>query len=345
MQITREQVQQAVYAILRQRAEETILAKTPDEYYGWVPPKKNEQGTVTIPGHWLGEQHETTAKQAVADAEARLAEAKRELHRARYEHDNWNVEEAVLVQATAQLTHARDQLSHVQRVNALAIEKRREDMIERRAKRLFLELYRRATTLQWNLYHPAISQDLRRYIKYWREQPGLTPTSVVFLYIVLLETIAHGEMYQTDAITGYDYMAKIPLVRSTLDVNAAEDEPSRADREYTRALQTQIKYDLRPDAHENGDRRDVLADWQYDGLPEQLGALWLDKNDGHECRNCHEKLVTKTVHNPKGYALAEVCPNHKHKAGCTHRPLTPRFETKTALRDHLCIEWAMSTAA
>lgn len=346
MQFTREQIQQTVYALLRQKAEEVILSKQPDEYYGYVPPKVDKTtGQQIEPGYWLGEGDETRAKQAVADAEYHLAHAKAERRRAAYEHDTCNVEDAVLVQATEQLRCAQDHLSRVRRVNDLAIEKRRELLIEKKAQALFLALYRRATKLEWNLYHPAVSDDLRTYIEFWRKQPGLTPSSLVFLYITLLETIDHGDSHQTEAISANDFMARIPLVRSRLDINATEDQPSRSDREYVKALRAQLAYDTRPDAHENGDRRDVLADWRYDGLPDQLGALWLDKNDGHECDNCHEKLTKKTVHSPKGYALAEVCPNHKEKPGCTHRPLTPRFATKTELRDHLCIQWALGQAA
>jgi len=346
MQITREQVQQSVYVILRQQAETLLLQKTPDEYYGWVPPtldKKTKR--VTTPGYWLGEQDDVRARQAVADAEAQVVHTKRLQRRAHYEHQYAPAEDAAVAQAEEQLSIAQAHAARIQQINALAITKRRELLIEKKAQSLFIALYRRAMTLKWNLYHPSVSDDLRRYLQFWRKDPHLTPSSVVFLYVTLLETIAHGDSHQTEAISGNDYMAAIPLVRARLNVNACEDQPSRADREYIKALRTQLAYDTRPDAHENLDRRDVLADWRYDGLPDQLGSLWLDKNDGHECENCHEKLTTKTVHSPKGYALAETCPNHIDRPGCTHRPLTPRFATKTDLRDHLCLQWAHSNAA
>lgn len=345
MQITRDQVQQCVYVILRERAEDIILRKQPDEYYGWVPDQYTKDGELVERAHWIGERDETTAKQALADAQRHLARCQRDQQEARYFHETTPVEDAVLTQAKVQLCEAEAHLAKVQHVNALAITKRRELMIERKAKNLFLRLYQKARAVPWDLYHPAVSTDLRRYLTFWKDKPGLTPSSVVFLYLVLQETIAHGESHQVDAITGYDHLAKIPLMRARLDVEACEDEPSRADQEYVRALQAQMRYDARPDAHENGDRRDVLADWQYDGLPDQLGALVLDKNDGHECANCHEKITTKTVHSPKGYAVAEVCPNHKTKAGCTHAPVTPRFATKTQLREFLCLQWALAEAA
>lgn len=351
MQITREQVQQFVHIHLREQAETFMLNKTPDEYYGWVPPETESHDsptlgttvTVITPGHWLGEGDEIRARQAVTDAERLVTVAKATLVQAQYEYDSADAEQAELDRAQAALRNAKAHLDHTCQVNAYAIEKRRELMIERTAARLFRQNYRVAMTVKWNLYHPAISNDLRRYLKLWSaKRKTLSPSSVVYLYLVMLETIAHGEEFQTNAITGLNYLAQIPLVRSGLDVNACEDQPSLADRQYIDALQSQLRIDLRPDAHESGDRRDARADFQYDGLPDQLGALWLDKNDGNECPTCMDKLVTKTVHSPLGYALAEVCPNHRTRPGCTHRPLTPRFTTKMQLRDHLCIEWALA---
>lgn len=351
MQITREQVQQFVHIHLREQAETFLLNKSPDEYYGWVPPVTEshvsptlgETITVVSPGHWLGERDELIARQAVIDAERHLGVATAALTRAKYDYENADPEQVVFDAACTALTHAKAHLERTYLVSAYAIEKRRALVIERDAARLFKQHYRLAMTTTWDLYHAAISNDLRRYLKFWsKKRTTLSPSSVVYLYLVLLDTIQHGESFQTTAITGLNYLAQIPLVRSGLDVNACEDEPSLADRQYVNALQSELRIDMRPDAHENGDRRDARADFQYDGLPDQLGALWLDKNDGNECPTCGDKLTTKTVHSPRGYALAEVCPNHKSRAGCTHRPLTPRFDTKTQLRDHLCIEWALS---
>lgn len=347
MQITREQVTTLVYAHLRERAEAIILANTPDLYYGWRPAKiDKDTGAIVRPAGWIGEEDERRARQAVRDANEQLRRATVAQQAARYYHDETPDEDAAVAAATGLLVHQERELTQVLDVVTKQIERYRERCIESLANKLFKRTYRRAMNLEWDVYHPAIDNDLRRYVKFWhKKKDQLTPSSVVFLYLIIEESITHAEQFGTTAISGENYLAKIPLVRAGLDVRAAEDEPSLADRQYVDAWQEQLRYAARPDAHENGDKRDSLADFVYDGLPEQLGALWLDKNDGHECPNCHEKITQRTVHNTKGYAIAEVCPNYKHKAGCTHRPLTPRFATKMQLRDHLCIEWALGSAA
>ena len=318
--LTKNDVRSTVHALLREDATAAFLSGDPDAFYGWVKPKTLDDGTV-VPGYWLG-----TAEKAASDHAVAMA---------RIDHERTPAD-LDLAERYAAAVRARDALEHEVEHQ---ITFRREVFIERRVAKEFITAYRKASVLNWNLYHPAIPEDLREYVQRQRARGAVAPTSVVLLYLLVQSTIEHGRTFQVNAPTGENHLVNIPLARTDLDIEAVENEPSKQRRQYIKALQAVRAAETRAPAHANGDRRDALADFEYHGLPEQLGALWIDKADG--CPTCGQPLQVKMVHAQHGFRYATVCANYRK--GCTNIPKTPIYTTRRAVRDHAVVEWACAS--
>jgi hypothetical protein len=328
--ISKDAIRDAVYALLYEDANALLARRDPDAFHGWVPGE---------PGHWLGQAEEDEARYRVAVAESQYRDAV---------NDSWSDPDNPAVKARVEAAQARqveaqEALEQVQRYNQDLLAARRATLIHRLVARLFVRNYRRATRLEWDLYNPAVPDSLRRYVSRQLARGELAPTSMVFLYLILRDTVKHGMDYQTEAITGYDYLVDNPLVRGYLDIDATEDEPSRQRREYIRELQAQAIRDRVFTGHANKDPRDLLADFEYAGLPEQLGAMWIDKTDA--CPHCSQGVRIRMVHSGKGYRYAKVCPNYREDPQCAYETLSPVLETRKALRDWAAVEFAAARAA
>jgi hypothetical protein len=335
--ITKDNIRDSVHFLLRERAEASLRHHLPDVYYGWVPPAVEADTGKEIPGYWLGAADEEHAKARLSHAEAMLSQAE-------YDYRNNQLSDAQFEVVEAMVKAAEQNLREVELYRAKVVEGRREQLINRRVAKMFLREYRKASVLDWDLYNPAIPDNLRRYVQRQLSRP-LGPTSRVYLYLLVQETIAHGEDFQTEAITAHDYLADNPLVQGNLDIDVDEDDPYNQRRAYVRELQAKAIRDRVPPAHENYDTRDILADFQYDGLPEQLGAMWIDKNEDNSCDRCKQGLRVRMIHASTGFQWAKVCPNYAESIQCHNEPMSPILSTRRELRDWAVVEWATANVA
>ena len=337
--LSKDDVRQAVTAMLREEVEARFLAKEPDMYYGWVAPALDPETDEVTPGYWLGAADEAQARQRVEAAEAEYQAAARiQWHDPDNPALQRNVDLALAARQAAQAN-----LDETRSYRERLIEGRREQLISRLVAKRFVRTYRLALVGEWELYHPAVPHDLRMYITRQLARTPLAPTSIVFLWLTLQDTIRHGEAHQTEAVTAYDHLVDNPLAVSSLDIDVPEDQPSAQRRAYLRELQAQAIRDRQPPAHENLDRRDILADFEYHGLPEQLGALWITKDE--ECPHCHQGVRVRMVHEGAGYRYVKVCPNYAHNERCLYDPCSPLRASRKDLRDWATVEWATTQAA
>lgn len=337
--LSKDDVRHAVSALLRLEVEDRLQRKLPDVYYGWVSPTADPETGKEVPGYWMGDADIKQAEYRLAMAQVRCRAVN---------HTTWSDDEAdemrrAQAQADAAVAEAARNLEEVRAFTERAIEARREQLINRRVAKLFLKTYRKAVTMEWDLYNAAVPDSLRRYIQRQLARTPLAPTSVVFLWLVLESTIAHSDDFQTEAITAYNHLASNPLAVAALDIDVPEDEPSAVHRAYVRELQVEAIRDRRKPAHENLDRRDILADFEYHGMPEQLGAMWIEK--GESCPHCKQGLRVRMVNDGPGYRYAKVCPNYAEDAQCSYDPLSPMRATRRELRDWALVEWATEQAA
>jgi hypothetical protein len=333
--LSKNDIRDAVHFLLREEAEASLLRKDPDVYYGWVPPTDEHDG------YWLGEADERSAEYQLDLALVGLKAAG---------ENTWSdPENPALVTAyelaKARVESCRTALDDVKAYRDRVISGRREQLINRRVAKLFLKTYRKAVKLDWDLYNPAIPQSLRDYCLRQLARGPLAPVSVVFLYLSVQSTLEHGADFQTEAITGQDYLIDNPLVSGGLDIDVPEDAPkAKQRRAYIRELQAQAIRDRRAPAHENRDPRDVLADFEYHGLPEQLGAMWINK-DENCCDHCKQGVRVRMIHTSSGYRYATVCPNFRDEPRCHYELESPEFETRKALREWAMVEYATKQAA
>lgn len=332
--ISKSDLRDAVHFILRQEAEDALLRKNPDVYYGWVPPTDDE------PGYWLGAADEQQAEYQLDLAQVAYKAA---CENTWSDTDNVELQRAVDL-AAARRDAAQAKLDEVKAYRERVVEARREQLINRRVAKLFMKTYRKATTLDWDLYDPSIPDSLRNYVLRQLARGPLAPTSMVFLYLTVQSTKQHGEDFQTEALTAYDHLVDNPLATAMLDIDVDDDEPSKQRRAYIRELQAQAVRDRRAPAHENKDPRDVLADFEYHGLPEQLGAMWISK-DENCCQHCKQGLRVRMVHSGGGYRYATVCPNFAEDRLCHFETESPEFSSRKALRQWATVEWATTQAA
>jgi len=333
--LSKNDIRDAVNFLLRQEVEASLLRQNPDLYYGWVEPTEEQDG------HWLGEADERSAEYQLDLA---LVGYKAAAENTWSDPDNAELQRALDL-AQARVDSCRQALDEVKAHRDRLVEARREQYIARRVARLFVKTYHKATRLEWNLYHPAIPQSLREYCQRQLARGPLAPVSIVFLWLTIQSTLEHGEDFQTDAITGEDYLADNPLVTCTLNTNVLETQSqAKHRRAYIKELQLQAIRDRRAPAHENLDPRDVLADFEYHGLPEQLGAMWIDKPDNC-CEQCKQGVRVRMIHTSKGYRYCTVCPNFQDDPRCTYEPLSPAFSTKKALKQWADVELATAKAA
>lgn len=320
MQATvRDTIQHYVRILLEEKARDVLLRKHEDYYYGWV-----DEGDNT--GHWLGAAHEHRAKQYLADTEAAYDQARAD---AAGVTDPTDPRAVAKHQAERDLAKARHQLDRITRHIDAAIEKRRELRIRKLVTQMFLKYYRRARTQAWPLYDPGVPADIRAYVSRWKDRPTLTPTSLVFLWLVVEECRDHATTMSLQGFGTTDWLAAMPLIQSGLDTDAAEDEPSYAQRQYIRTLQ-------RPDpapAHENLDPRDILAGYPYDGHTE-------DETD--RCPTCQGYRRERTIEVRGKYQRAIACDNWA--TTCAFDTTSPSFKTKQDLRDHLVVEHMLTAS-
>lgn len=338
--LTKTDVRAMVHALLAEQVADAFLRKQPDEYYGYVPPQTRKDGT-TVPGYWLGEPDKQAAKAAMQQARIDFDCAVTTLEHTDPANAFHAVARAQADAAAAAYYASVRRYEDVALTADRAIEARRQLIIERRVAKLFYRMYQRACKFDWDLYNPAIPEDLRRYVIRQRQRGVMSPTSIVLLYLITQHTIEHGEDFQQLAMSGQDYLVTNPLVTADLDIEAVENEPSKQRKQYLKALQYQLAYEAKPPAHENYDQRDALADFEYHGLPEQLGALWLDKDGG--CEKCGTPMRVKMIHAKGGYRYATVCSNYR--TGCYLDPQSPIFATRREVRDWAIVEWATTQAA
>lgn len=337
--LSKEDVRQAVTALLRLQVEKRLLAKQPDEYYGWVAPATDPETGEATPGYWLGEADE---QQALRRVESATADYQGACRRAWGDRDTEELQRDIRA-AEAVLAAAKANLDEVRSYRERIVEARREELIQRLVARRFVREHRRAKAAEWHLYHPAVSQQLRTYIQLQLARGPLAPVSFVLLWLILQDTIQHGESFQTEALTAYDYLVDNPLATSSLDIDEPEFAVNKQRLAYLRELQAQAIRDRQAPAHENLDSRDLLADFEYHGLPERLGALWIEK--GECCEHCHQGVRMRIVHEGAGYRYAKVCPNYRDDTQCTYDPCSPLRSTRAELRTWAQVELATAQAA
>lgn len=331
--ITKQTIRDSVHFILAQRAEAYLLNKNPDVYYGWVAPAQDPETGKEVPGYWLGEQDERNAEHRKAMAYGAVLQAERACRANEPNADKR------LALAEAGLKAAEQHLDEVRSYRERTIESRRNLLVDRMVAKLFIREYRKSVALEWDLYNPAIPENLRNYVVRQLARP-IGPTSRVYLYLLVQETIQHGEEFTVEAVTAYDYLADNPLVTKMLDIDVPEDQPSAQRRAYVRELQAKAIRDRQEPAHPNMDPRDILADFEYDGLPEQLGAMWIDKSPENSCPKCKQGLRVRMVHADVGYRWAKVCPNYADQIECHNEFVSPARATRKELRDWAAVEYA-----
>lgn len=311
--IPREHIQHYVRILLEEKARDILMRSHEDYYYGWV---EEDDGR----GHWIGQAHEQRAKQRLYDAELQAEQAHAN---AIGITDPSDPAQLALAAATKALDKARKQLDRITSHIDAAIEKRRELRVRKLVTQLFLRYYRRARTHDWPLYDPGVPADIRDYVARWKDRPTLTPTSLVFLWLVIEECRDHATTFSLQGMGNTDWLAKSPLIQSGLDTDACEDEPSYAQRQYVKFLQ---RKDTEP-AHENHDPRDILEGYPYDGPRD---------DDGDRCPTCQGFQRLRTIDVAGKYLQAIACDHWA--TTCAYDVQSPSFTSKQALRDHLTIE-------
>jgi hypothetical protein len=337
--LSKKDVRAAVHALLFDMEHDALLRRNPDIYHGWVAPVVDEETGEDTPGYWLGEADERQAEYRLDLAEVAYKTAC---------EATWSNPDDVKTQqaadhARALRDEAKAQYYTTKDHRARVVADRRNIVLERRVASRFVKTYRKSMALDWDLYHTAIPESLRRYVMRQLSRP-LSPTSRVFLWLTVQDTIKHGDEFQTEALTAHDYLADNPLVQSYLDIDVPEDEPSRAQRAYVRELQAQAVRDRMASGHENKDSRDILKDFEYHGLPEQLGAMWIDKGE-EQCPHCQQGVRVRMIHSGSGYRYAAVCPNYKDNTQCRFDEVSPKMSSRKALRDWAVVEAALAQSA
>lgn len=337
--LSKTDIRDSVHFMLRQQADATLYRKNPDVYHGWVPPQTDPNTGKVTPGHWLG-----AADEELADQRLQLAKiAYKDADQATWGNDDPALAKAAKL-AEAKVQAAEQRLAEAREHRERLVDGRREQLLNRKIARLFLRAYRESLNLDWDLYNPSVPESLRRYVQRQLSRP-LGPTSRVYLYLLVKDTIQHGEDFQTESLTAYNHLADNPLAVASLDIDVADDEPSRQRRAYVRELQAQAIRDRQPPAHANLDPRDVLADFEYHGLPEQLGAMWITKDGPECCPNCKQQTKVRMVHAGTGFRWADVCPNYRTNKNCRYDVKSPVLESRKALRDWAAVEVATAAAA
>jgi len=335
--LTKDTVRHLVHQLLSDQVEQELLSKNPDMYYGWVAPATDPETGTTTPGYWLGEAD-------VAQAEYRVVTAELQLNGVSARLDEADPSTLAAVEAAkANLRRAIAAVDEARSYAERTIEARRHQVINRRVAKRFIQYYRKATTLNWKLYDPAIPEGLRNYALRQLARGPIAPTSIVLLYLIIESTRQHGAEFQTQSLTAYNYLADNPLATAALDIDVPENLPSRAKRAYIRELQAEAIRARKGPAHQNYDPRDVLADFEYHGLPEQLGAMWITK-DADCCDHCKQGLRVRMVHAGSGYRYAKVCPNYQEDTHCHYELMSPARASRKQLRDWAIVEWASGQA-
>jgi hypothetical protein len=335
--ITKDDVRQLVHTMLAEQIEAELLYRDPDTYYGWVAPAHDPETGRKTPGYWIGQSDIEEATYQVHLAEHNLERADNRL-------DPTDPASVASRAAAAQnLTAARQRLDEATTFADRMAYERRQQVINRRVAKRFLRYHRKALVLDWKLHHPSIPESLRNYTLRQLARKPIAPTSLVFLYLIIESTREHGADFQTESLTTYNYLADNPLAVAALDIDVPENAPSKAKRAYIRELQAEAIRERQEPAHANRDPRDVLADFEYHGLPEQLGAMWINKDDNC-CDQCRQGLRVRMIHSGSGYRYAKVCPNYRQNAKCHYETLSPVRETRKALKDWATVEWAADQA-
>lgn len=334
-QLARSIVAHYITTVLEEKARDILLRYHEDWWYGWVPAPKDTVTTgqhydPNYRGHWMGERHLTDARAKVRSAQEALHEA-RLLQAVTHESNT-----ELVAQASAQVTRAEQLVARAehryqrteQRVTQ-AIEQRRTLRIRQLVTSLFTRYYRTARTAYWPVFDPALPTDIRTWVLRWKDEPSLSPSSLVFLWLVVEETLDHHRTYSLDALGGSDYLARIPLITAHIHTDATLDEPSRAERDYVRWMQRRT-----PDlAHENGDRRDSRADLTYDG-PARDDTL--DELRCPTCQGYRRERLIQLKNTPPRFAKALACDDYAHK--CRYEVRSPAFSSVEELQAHLAIE-------
>lgn len=315
-------IAQYVRIILTEKATDILLRNDPDFYYGW-----NKSG-------WIGEQYELRAKEKVTQAERLRDEAHADVLDIPPGDPRHASAKAVWEARKEEAARLRKELERAQRQVTVAIERRREFRIQAITTRLFLEYLHKARLLPWPLYHPAIPDTLRQYVLSWKDRK-LTPTSLVFLYLVMEEAEDHGDIMQTRGIDNERYLLRNPLALSPLDIDALAFQPTKQAREYLRELQRPERQDI----HENGDTRTNREHTTYDGLPNLVA---LDGEDEGKCPTCGNFMRTRIVHLRNRYYHVEACDNFA--TTCRFEYLSKGFETKEELAEHISVHEQLSVA-
>lgn len=320
-----EQKEIAAYVrmILTEKATDILLRNDPDFYYGW----SND--------HWLGEKLELKAKEALSSAERRRDRALANIEDLPKLHPEYASGKAVLEAQQAEVDKLRKNLEKLQKQVQAAIERRREFRIQALATKLFMRYFNKARVMPWPLYDPGIPNIIRKYVLAWKGRP-LTPTSLVFLWLVVEESNDHGETFQVEGADQEAYLLQNPLALSPLDIDALEVEPTKKAREYLRELQRKEAVPV----HENRDSRDNRADNTYDGLP-SLPVMWTDDDDPKKC-TCGQYRRNRIVHIRSRYYYVEACPNFA--TTCRFEYLTQGFVTKEELAEHLAVHNELMSA-
>lgn len=317
-----KEIAEYVRIILTEKATDILLRNDPDFYYGW-----NKSG-------WIGEQYELKQKERVTKAERLRDEAYADVLDIPRGDTRYASAKAVWEARVEDAKRARHDLERAQQQVTVAIQRRREFRIQAITTRLFLEYLHKARLMPWPLYHPGIPHTLRQYVLSWKDRK-LTPTSLVFLYLVMEESEDHGDTMQTTGIDNERYLLRNPLALSPLDIDALAFEPTKQAREYLRELQ-------RPDRdpiHENHDPRTNREQTTYDGLPQLVG---LAGEDDHKCPTCGTFFRNRIVHLRNRYYYVEACENFA--TTCRFEYLSKGFERKEDLAEHISVHEHLNAA-
>jgi hypothetical protein len=329
-----------VRTILTEKARDIYLRNHEFDYYGWVakavPPDQQHLPHVDR-GHWLGATQEAEARQLVADAEDAMEKARAELAGLKPGDTTYDAAKALVQWAADQVKAAQDHLGITLDTIQKAIERRRQFRLDKLVSKLFLRYYHRARHMEWELFDTRLPAQLRNYLMLQFRGQKLSPTAMVFLWLVVEENLDHGGVFQVKGLGATDYLAQHALATSSLDTDAPEDRPTRMEEDYIRELQ-------RPDAvptHENLDPRSTENDHTYDGLP-SLGALDGKLVDKHTCPTCGTQVRDRIVSLRGRYYGIEGCDNYATK--CRYEPITSGFTTRKAAVEHLEILHALERA-
>jgi hypothetical protein len=304
-----------VRVILTEKATDILLRNDPDYYYGYAK------------SGWIGEKYELRVKEQVTKAERERDEAYADVEDVPRSDPRFAAAKALWEAKQTAAVQARKDLETAQRQVTQAIERRRNFRIQAITTRLFLEYLHKARLMPWPLYHPGIPHVLRQYVLTWKGQ-RLTPTSLVFLYLVMEESEDHADSMQTIGMDNEQYLLSNPLALSPLDIDALAFQPTRQAKEYLRELQRPA---VRP-VHENLDPRSNREGGTYDGIP-QLGAL--AGEDEGKCPTCGQFTRKRIVHLRNRYFFVRACPDFA--TTCRFEYLSTGFDKKEDLAEHISV--------